>query len=253
MIISFSTYSLFLYIWMGIAIAIFFLLLRINAPYGRYATGKWGPMVDNHYGWVLMESPALAVMLYFLVLNLNSRATVSEIMIGLFCLHYFNRTFIFPFRLHTPGKKMPWMIVISAIFFNGINTLTLGYYFTHFSGYPNSYYTDPKFIIGVLLFFTGLVINWWSDNKLIHLRQPGETGYKIPLGGLFRYISCPNLFGEIIEWGGFALLCWNLPALAFFIWTAANVLPRALAHHRWYKKQFAEYPAKRKAIFPYLL
>ena len=253
MVISFSAYSLFMYIWMGIAIAIFFLLLRINAPYGRYATGKWGPMVDNHYGWMLMEAPALAVMVYFLILNLNSRTSVIEIMIGLFCLHYFNRTFIFPFRLHTPGKKMPWMIVISAIFFNGINTLTLGYNFTHFSAYTKSYITDPKFIIGILLFFTGLGINWWADNKLIHLRQPGETGYKIPLGGLFRYISCPNLFGEIIEWGGFALLCWNLPALAFFIWTAANVLPRALAHHRWYKKQFADYPAGRKAIFPYLM
>jgi hypothetical protein len=33
----------------------------------------------------------------------------------------------------------------------------------------------------------------------------------------------------------------------------ANLLPRALAHHRWYKQRFPEYPSERKAIFPFLL
>lgn len=52
-----------------------------------------------------------------------------------------------------------------------------------------------------------------ADNILIHLRKPGETGYKIPQGWLFKYISCPNMFGELVEWAGYAILCWNLPAL----------------------------------------
>jgi 3-oxo-5-alpha-steroid 4-dehydrogenase 1 len=61
------------------------------------------------------------------------------------------------------------------------------------------------------------------------------------------------LLGELIEWAGFAILCWNMPALAFFIWSAANLMPRALSHHKWYKKTFADYPEKRKALLPYLL
>ena len=96
-------------------------------------------------------------------------------------------------------------------------------------------------------------INWKADNVLINLRAPGETGYKIPRGWLFDYVSCPNLLGELIEWAGFAILCWNLPALTFFIWTAANLVPRALSHHKWYRMQFAGYPAERKAVIPYLL
>jgi len=66
-------------------------------------------------------------------------------------------------------------------------------------------------------------------------------------------VSCPNLFGEIVEWSGFAMMCWNLPALSFAIWTAANLIPRAISHHRWYRQRFADYPAARKAVIPFIL
>lgn len=252
MLISFSTYRIIFFIWISIAVFIFFLLLKVTAPYGRHASSKWGPQIDNHYGWFIMEFPALIVMLYFLIKNFSLQLYTIEIMIGLFCLHYFNRTFIFPFRLHTRGKKMPILIMASGIFFNLCNTFLLGYYFTNFAVNENNWLIDGRFITGIILFFFGIWINWRSDNILIHLRKPNETGYKIPTGWLFTYISCPNMLGELIEWAGFAVLCWNLPALAFFIWSAANLVPRALAHHKWYKNKFENYPPERKAILPNL-
>ncbi len=118
--------------------------------------------------------------------------------------------------------------------------------------YPDSWISSPRFIVGILLFITGFVINIYSDNYLIKLRQNNTGNYSIPQGGLFRYISCPNFLGEIIEWGGFALLTWCLPTLSFFVWTAVNLIPRALDHHKWYKSQFPDYPENRKAIFPFL-
>ena len=108
----------------------------------------------------------------------------------------------------------------------------------------------PTFVVGVVLFASGFVINQHSDWILFHLRRPGETGYKIPHGGLYRLVSCPNYFGELIEWSGWALATWSLPGLAFAVWTAANLIPRAWAHHKWYRKQFADYPPGRKAIIP---
>jgi len=148
---------------------------------------------------------------------------------------------------------MPLIIVGSGILFNLINGFSLGYYFANFASYPENYFTQPMFIAGMSLFITGIFINWKADNMLIQLRMPGETGYKIPRGWLFNYISCPNLFGEIIEWTGFAIMCWNLPAISFLVWTAANLIPRAVSHHKWYKREFENYPAKRKAIFPFIL
>lgn len=250
--ISWTTYQAILFGWIALAIAVFFLLLKVTAPYGRHTTSKWGPLVSNKWGWLVMESPVLLVLWLILLPVIDSLSLISIVMVSLFSLHYFNRVFIFPFRLHTMGKKMPLIIMLSAIFFNLVNGFSFGYYFFRFANYSNEWFTDVRFIIGAILFFSGLFINWKADNMLIHLRKPNETGYKIPSGWLFEKISCPNLFGELIEWAGFAILCWNLPAITFFIWTAANLIPRALSHHKWYKEKFNEYPLTRKAIIPFL-
>ncbi len=251
--ISYSQYSSLLYAWMVVAVIVFLVLMKIAAPYGRHTSEKWGPAISNQLGWAVMEFTVLAVLAIFIIPNIQSLSIVSYIMIALFCLHYFNRTFIFPFRIHTKGKKMPLLIVCSAVFFNIMNGFSLGYYFAHYAHYNLLWLTDLRFVAGTILFFAGLIINWKADNILIHLRRPNETHYVIPEKWLFEWICCPNLFGELIEWLGFAILCWNLPAFAFFIWTAANLIPRAISHHKWYKEKFSNYPAKRYAIIPFLL
>jgi len=48
-------------------------------------------------------------------------------------------------------------------------------------------------------------------------------------------------------------MTFNLASLSFFIWTCCNLIPRGLAHHKWYKENFEEYSKKRKAIIPYFL
>jgi len=250
---SWSGFQAILLIWAGIAIGVFFLLLKITAPYGRHANANWGPLISNKWGWLFMELPVLIVLWLNLFPHFNSINPVSFIMIGLFCLHYVNRIFIFPFRIHTKGKKMPLIIMLSAVCFNLVNGFSIGYYFSHFAKYSGDWFADPRFIIGIILFFSGLYINVKSDNLLIHLRKSGETDYKIPKGWLFEKISCPNLFGELLEWFGFAILCWNLPALVFLTWTAANLVPRALSHHRWYKEKFSNYPPGRKAMIPFFV
>lgn len=168
-------------------------------------------------------------------------------------LHYFNRAVIFPIRTRTAGKKVPLVITFSAIFFNLVNGAMIGYYLGFVQEYNNSWLHTPQMIIGLLVFLIGVYINVQSDNILLNLRKPGETGYKIPQGGLFAYISCPNLFGEMIEWVGFAIMTWSLPGAAFAIWTIANLLPRALDHHQFYLEKFSNYPPQRKAVVPFVL
>ena len=61
---------------------------------------------------------------------------------------------------------------------------------------------------------SGFCINYHSDHVLRTLRKPGETGYKIPMGGVFRFVSGANFFGEIVEWSGYAIatgLAFGLP------------------------------------------
>ncbi len=249
-LIPYQYYVWIAYGWAGIGIITFFYLFRQTAPYGRHTSENWGPMINNKIGWFIMEFTVL-VVLYAYFTNIEFQlGLIKWFMVGLFTFHYLNRSIIFPFRIRTKGKMMPAVIALMAIFFNLMNGSLLGLHFTYFSDYTISWWTDPRFIIGCIIFTTGMVINWKADGMLIQLRKPGESGYKIPNGWLFEYISCPNLFGEILEWFGFAILTWSLSGAVFFIWTFANLVPRAIAHHRWYKNHFNDYPAKRKAIFP---
>ncbi|MEO8146657.1 MAG: DUF1295 domain-containing protein [Bacteroidia bacterium] len=250
---TYSLYQTIIYCWMAIGLATFILLLKVTAPYGRHTKTSWGPLISNRLGWMIMELPVMIVLMCFVLTNIENQNAVTWFLIAAFMFHYINRTFIFPFRIRTSGKKMPLVIVGSAVFFNLVNGFSLGYYFGHFAHYDLDWFVDLKFISGLIIFISGIIINWNADNKLIALRKPNETRYVIPQGWLFSYISCPNLFGEIIEWFGFALMCWNLPALSFFIWTCANLIPRALSHHKWYKEKFADYPQNRKAVIPYLI
>jgi protein-S-isoprenylcysteine O-methyltransferase Ste14 len=234
------------------------LLLFITVPYGRHNTGAgkksgWGPQVGSRFGWLLMEVPASLAPIFFFALG-ERRDALTWVFLFLWQLHYVHRAFIFPFRRRGGVASMPLLIALLGLLFNLINAYLNWRYLTHFAPpYPDSWWGDPRFLLGVLFFLIGFYVNRHADWVLIRLRRPGETGYKIPYGGLYRLISCPNYFGEILQWCGWALCTFSLAGFGFAVWTAANLVPRALAHHRDYRSRFTNYPRERRAVFPFLL
>jgi len=250
-----NTNTLYYYLlisWIIIAVLIFIILLKFKSlkTYGRHVP-KNGILLNNRLGWFLMEIPTLILMPYFIFSGSNKPNIVILCFLGLYIIHYFNRTIIFPFRLKLKKNKIPLHIVLSAATFNLINTFFLGYYFGNIATYDLNWFKSPYFIVGVIIFLTGMIINIKSDNILINLRKNKTKEYNIPFGGLFKYISCPNHFGEIIEWYGFAILTWSFAGFSFAIWTTCNLLPRSKKHHNWYKKKFKDYPKDRKAVLPF--
>ena len=240
--------------WTLLALALVPMQLRTTAPYGRHAHDRWGPSISNQLGWCLMELVSLVVFVGLFLMGPNVKTAPMWVFFALWTAHYVNRSLIFPWRTRTRGKTMPVAIVGSAMLFNIVNAGLNGLYLGWFGDtYPAAWLGDPRFIVGLVVFVAGAAINQWSDNRLIGLRANGQQGYTIPRGGLFEVVSCPNLMGEIIQWWGFALMCWNLPALSFAVWTAANLIPRAVSHHAWYRRTFADYPAGRRAVIPAVL
>jgi 3-oxo-5-alpha-steroid 4-dehydrogenase 1 len=240
--------------WIAVAVIISPFLFFVTPPYGRHTKSNWGATISNTLGWFIMEIPSLLVFSYFIISGPTLKSRTIWAFGILWFIHYFYRSVIFPWRLKTRGKRMPLIIVFSAIFFNLINASTNGYYLGYLSeGYPSDWLLDPRFIIGIILFILGFFTNQISDQILLNLRKGGKTGYYIPTGWLYKYVSCPNFLGEIMEWTGFAIMAWNLPAFSFALWTAVNLIPRALDHHKWYKKTFPDYPKSRKAIIPHII
>merc|ERR550517_1335207 len=80
-------------------------------------------------------------------------------------------------------------------------------------------------LAGSVCFPCGMFINIQSDTILKNLRRDGETGYKIPYGGMFRFVSSPNYLGEIIEWIGFAMIA-QTPASIWFALFSQDSLRR---------------------------
>ncbi|XP_029010484.1 3-oxo-5-alpha-steroid 4-dehydrogenase 2-like isoform X2 [Betta splendens] len=226
---------------------------RSPAQYGRYAS-KRSRCCSARLGWFLQELPSFLLPLVLLLRadGTGSRAgTGRTLLLCTFTLHYFHRTFIYAFL--TRGRPIPVRIVASSAIFCSLNGFLQGHQLLHCSRFEHTWQTDARLAAGLLVFVVGMAINIHSDHILRSLRKPRESVYRIPYGGMFELVSGANFFGEIVEWCGFALAAWSLPAFAFAFFTGCSIGPRAYQHHRDYLRRFQHYPHCRKALIPYLL
>ncbi|GAA1794716.1 3-oxo-5-alpha-steroid 4-dehydrogenase [Luedemannella flava] len=245
-----GSYGLLVLLEFGLAIATAVGLIFITAPYGRHGRAGWGPTVPARVAWIVMESPAPLLFLGVFLAGEHRADVVPLVLLGLWQLHYVQRTFVYPFLLRG-GARMPVSIMAMAIAFNTLNAYINARWVSSVGTYPTDWLTDPRFVLGVLVFLTGYSVNLWADRVLRGLRTAGN-GYQIPRGGLYRWVSCPNYLGEIVEWFGWALTTWSPAGLAFAVYTAANLAPRAVSNHRWYRERFPDYPPQRRALIPFL-
>ncbi len=236
----------------ALALPTFVALRSVTAPYGRHVRAGWGPALPARVAWVLMESPAVLLFAAVYAAGPRRLEPASLALLGLWQLHYLQRTFVYPLRLR-PGGRMPLAIVVMAIGFNVLNGWINARWISALGAYPPGWLAGPRFLAGAAVFLGGFALNVASDRALRRLRAPGETGYRVPRGGAFDLVSCPNYLGEIVEWIGWAVASWSLAGAAFALYTAANLAPRALAHHAWYRERFPDYPPERRALVPFLL
>jgi protein-S-isoprenylcysteine O-methyltransferase Ste14 len=227
-------------------------LFVVSAPYGRHTRSGWGPRIPQRLAWMVMESPAVVGFGAIYCLGSHRAALVPLLLLGLWQVHYIHRTFIYPFRSPSRGTPWPVTVVVLGFAFQTLNSYLNARWISHLGTYDASWMLDARFSLGVALFGFGFVLNLWSDGVLCRLREPNDGGYRIPRGGAFEWVSCPNYLGEILEWIGWSIATWSLAGTAFALYTIANLGPRARSHHRWYLDQFDDYPKQRKALVPYV-
>jgi 3-oxo-5-alpha-steroid 4-dehydrogenase 1 len=226
---SLSTYTAICIAWAVVAVGVVPYLLLRPAPYGRHVRPGFGPLVKARWAWLLMEAPSPLGMLLLFFLG-PTQAPVAVLFLAMWLFHYVYRAFVFPFLLPGSAKPMPLAILLSAAFFNVVNAyLNGGWLFFLSDPKPLEWLTSPRFLVGAAMFIAGFLVHVLTDRELRRQRR-GEVRV-VPRGPLFRLVSCPNYFGEMVEWTGFAIATWSPGALLFALWTAANLVPRAI-HHR---------------------
>jgi 3-oxo-5-alpha-steroid 4-dehydrogenase 1 len=240
--------------WAAVALGVVPYLLLRPAPYGRHRRAGFGPVLPARLAWVLMETPSPLGMLLLFFLGRGTGDAVATVFLGLWLAHYGYRTCVFPALLPSTARPMPVMVVAAGACFNVVNAYLNGRWL-FFLAEPRSplWLTSPRFLAGAALFLGGFVTHVLADRELRRVRRTAQGSYGVPQGPLFGFVSCPNYLGEMVEWAGFALATWSPGALLFAVWTAANLVPRAVHHHRWYRERFPDYPHCRRAIVPFLL
>jgi protein-S-isoprenylcysteine O-methyltransferase Ste14 len=199
-----------------------------------------------------MEAPASILFVVFYLLGTHRFEPVPLLFLVLWLVHYVYRAFVYPLLMRS-GSRMPVLVMTLAIAFNLLNAWVNARWISEYGTYPVAWLSDPRFWIGLALFAGGLALNARSDRTLRRLRDDGSGGYRIPQGGGFRFVSSPNYLGEMVEWTGWAVATWSLAGAAFALYTVANLAPRAISNHRWYRETFADYPTERRAIIPFVL
>jgi 3-oxo-5-alpha-steroid 4-dehydrogenase 1 len=232
------------------SVLFFIVLLFITAGYGQHQSKKWGPTINNKLGWFIMEVPTVIIYLYYYFRGNKKTGLVPLVFMFIWMLHYCQRTFVFPLLIRGT-QPMPITIISMGILFNSVNAyIQAKWIYTLSPDYSITWILNPLFITGILIFICGFIINLHSDYLVRNLREPGEIEYKVPYGGMFKYVSSPSYFGEITEWTGWAIMTWSFPGLFFALWTFANLAPRARSNHIWYQETFDNYPKNRKALIP---
>jgi 3-oxo-5-alpha-steroid 4-dehydrogenase 1 len=257
-----ATYDTVLAVALAMALLVALVAPFVPSPYGRFASERFGLAVDPRLGWFLMELPATVTFLYAYGRGPHRFEAVPLVFLAVWLVHYGNRGVFFPLSIRTPrGAKSSFSVMVVAIgwgvtlvhgYLNGAFLSTWG---THLS---SGWLSDPRFIAGIVVYAVSLALNIHSDAIVRGLRtreemEAGQKVYRIPRGGLFRWVSSPSYLTELCAWAGFALSTWSLAGVFILVVSTANLAPRALSTHRWYRERFPDYPANRKALIPFLL
>ena len=180
-----NAFNLFLGIMSLIALIVFIALYFVKAGYGIFRTASWGVAISNKLAWILMEAPVFLVMCWMWVHSERRFDPVILMFFIFFQIHYFQRAFVFPLLL-TGKSKMPLAIMSMGILFNLLNGYMQGQWIFHLAPegmYGIDWFMSPWFILGTLLFFIGMLVNWHSDYIIRHLRNPPLSASKrdVPL------------------------------------------------------------------------
>lgn len=236
-----------------------------QSSYGRFSSTKLGFNLNPKFGWWLMEIPATVVFAIAYFSGPARFEPTSLVLAGIWALHYANRGWFFPLAIRqVPGKRSTFNIsvVVMGMLVTTMHGYLNGALFSHdyFHRYSSRWLTDPRFLVGLALYLCGFALLVSSEAIVRNLRPKTQTpataqlsDYRIPFGGGFRFVTSPAYLGEIIAWTGFAVLSWALPGVVILLITAGNLVPRALDTHRWYREKFADYPAERTALVPFVL
>ena len=256
-----KTYDTLLAGALAFAAFVFIISWFVPSPYGKLSSTKYGISVSGRLGWFLMELPATLSFWWFFLHGPFRGNPVPLLFGAMWLIHYGNRGFYFPFSIRAAKgatSNFSFMVIGIGWCVTSLHGYFHASYFTRLHVYTTEWLRDPRFIIGFIVYYISYVLTLHSDSIIRNLRtkeevESGSKQYRIPTGGLFRWLTSPSYTTELVGWAAFAVCTWSLAGAFILLVSLGNLVPRAFATQKWYREKFPDYPPERKILIPFVL
>eukprot|EP00747_Dinoflagellata_sp_TGD_P183729 gnl/TRDRNA2_/TRDRNA2_38827_c0_seq1.p1 gnl/TRDRNA2_/TRDRNA2_38827_c0~~gnl/TRDRNA2_/TRDRNA2_38827_c0_seq1.p1 ORF type:complete len:312 (+),score=37.79 gnl/TRDRNA2_/TRDRNA2_38827_c0_seq1:133-936(+) len=230
-----------------------------SAGYSKFANPAKSFKVASRPGMVCLYFPALMISVYYFLTaprksKGNGRETITA---GLLTFHFGKRVLESLF-LHKYSGTMDgdFLVPISCAY--ALTATLLAHQQLQVTEYSHPL-TQPVFGIGVGFAAVGQLGNFYHHFLLAQLRKGDDGGdggdkktYVIPSGGLFKFVTMPHYFFELVFWLGFACVTQHLNSFLTVADMTSYLMGRSVATTRWYRAKFEDYPPERKHLFPFV-
>ncbi len=86
-----------------------------SPPYGRHSTSGWELTLSARTGWLVMETPAAVLLLYWYLVGSHSGSVVAVTLLCMWESHYVHRAFVYPFSLSPRARAIPVAVVVFGL------------------------------------------------------------------------------------------------------------------------------------------
>ena len=199
-----------------LAVITFIVQATKPAPYGRHqkSNQSFGPMVHQRLAHTISDAIP-GVLLFSLVFFLYGTHT-EYTNITFYCLwlcHYVHRGIIHPWIMKYSSPKTPLGIPLGGLFPNLLYSF-LNADWIGAASYDSDYYKDPRFIVGVIMFVTGISLTAMQTYHFASLEQTAVLGIPYLMDVCFtRFLvqtileKCLNGLAGLWEHGQWQVLC----------------------------------------------
>jgi 3-oxo-5-alpha-steroid 4-dehydrogenase 1 len=231
---------------------------RFHIPYSKFRSlrgFRWTASVNSRVGWFVAY---LVPLLVYVGLHLQAGSPRSPYHWALLAgmVFHFGKRCLESLFLHKYSKPTGATAYLLIIWAYSTMVLAAGWFQTHAVSAAEGWAPElrPALIAGAGIFLVGQAINFYHHLLLARLRPAGAVGqgYRVPQGGLFRWVACPHYLGEIISWVGYAVMAGLPPSWGNAAVVVVYLGARSRSTLRWYQQNLPDWPADRRALVPRL-
>lgn len=228
----------------------------INAGYSKFADATAAFKVPSRLGMVLLYSPALVVSLAYLNDSPTSGNGREKITALLLSVHFCKRVLESLF-LHRYSGTMNGDFLLPVSISYALTATIVAYQQRHISNYAGNFANRQMLLAGIVLNAVGQFGNLYHHWLLAAMRSntggaEGDSKYVVPSGGMFKYVTTPHYFFELVAWLGIAFVTQHLNSYLVVLDMLSYLAGRSVATTRWYNAKFENYPAERKNLIPFI-